>query len=325
LPDGRSGGVCALDAVPCRDSQGSSTECRGNEVVYCSGGFALSALACDVPGERCLERGAYPSDQAQCALDAPCPLDGEPVCAGGRVYGCELGDALTALRDCGATGEACATVAGRALCAASSADLPRASWLRLPGGSFVSGPSDPASEARVPVTVSEFEMLEREVTVGDYAACMLGGGCTEPDELAPGCYSSGRYTRADLDAELPVTCVPTGAEWEYALRNAGQDVEFPWGNEGADCLHSIVYDWSVGQGCGRKEPWPGCSRSPDRSAQGICDLVGNVTEWTQPIEVGGQPPRRGSSYASDAPKSVRDQPYAGDNSPRPDVGFRCVR
>lgn len=36
----------------------------------------------------------------------------------------------------------------------------------------------------------------------------------------------------------------------------------------------------MNEGCGRKSTWPVWSKAAGHSAQGLCDLAGNVHEWT---------------------------------------------
>jgi formylglycine-generating enzyme required for sulfatase activity len=79
-------------------------------------------------------------------------------------------------------------------------------------------------------------------------------------------------------------------------------------------------------GCGRSEPWPACSRSADISEQGICDLVGNVTEWV--VAGSGSEasrlPSRGASYLSSYLHFTLRRSGPPDASGI-STGFRCVR
>ena len=67
--------------------------------------------------------------------------------------------------------------------------------------------------------------------------------------------------------------LPTEAQWEYAARGAGQDILYPWGQSAPTCEHAVM------KGCD-KRPRPVCSKPKGHSPQGICDLAGNVWEWT---------------------------------------------
>lgn len=132
------------------------------------------------------------------------------------------------------------------------------------------------------VTVRPFQMARTEVTFGQYKKCMKAGACTKP-----GCGSPGD--------EYPVVCVdwhqakafsewvggrlPTEAEWEFAARGAGRDWAFPWGDEEATCERAVISDG--GDGCGRNSAWRVCSKPAGSSAQGLCDMAGNVWEWAQ--------------------------------------------
>lgn len=74
--------------------------------------------------------------------------------------------------------------------------------------------------------------------------------------------------------------LPTEAEWEYAARS-GQRFRFPWGDNEPLCS-GVVFarhsGWACGElGSGTEDVG---TAKQDRSAQGVLDLAGNVSEWT---------------------------------------------
>jgi len=38
---------------------------------------------------------------------------------------------------------------------------------------------------------------------------------------------------------------------------------------------------SGGDGCGKNGTWPVCSKPAGNTAQGLCDMAGNVAQWVQ--------------------------------------------
>ncbi len=171
-------------------------------------------------------------------------------------------------------------------------------WVKIPGGSFMMGSQTGDAEVgeesdEVPVhrvVIKPFQMAQSEVTVRQYKACVDAKACTPPDK---GNHCNwGVIGREDH----PVNCVdwlqaktfsewvggrlPSEAEWEYAARSAGKDQEYPWGNEEATCERAVMP--RDGQdGCGKDSTWPVCSKPKGNTAQGLCDMAGNIREWTQ--------------------------------------------
>ena len=162
-------------------------------------------------------------------------------------------------------------------------------WISMPEGTYWMGSASGDSDEHPPhaVTLSSFEIGKTEVTVAQYAACVRSGGCTAPGS-GEHC-NSGQAGRK----QHPVNCVdhgqastfcdwaggrlPTEAEWEYAATSGGKEQEYPWGDEAASCARAVMDDG--GPGCGKRHTLAVCSRPSGRSAQGVCDLSGNVWEW----------------------------------------------
>ena len=157
-------------------------------------------------------------------------------------------------------------------------------WVTIAGGSFIMGSKESRDE-KPPhkVTVPTFQIAKTLVTKEQFFACMKAGACPTP----PSC----NWPPAPGEDQLPVVCVdwhqarsfskwvggrlPTEAEWEYAARSAGRDWKYPWGNEDPTCeLAAIV-------GCPHRGPRAVCSLPDGNTKQGLCDMAGNVWEWTQ--------------------------------------------
>ena len=164
-------------------------------------------------------------------------------------------------------------------------------WIRIPGGTFEMGSTEGSSDEKPVhrVRVEGFELAKSEVTVAQYRACVRAGTCTEP-----GSGSSCNWGKSGRD-DHPVNCVdweqavafsrwaggrlPSEAEWEYAARSGGRSQRYPWGDEQASCARAVMDDG--GNGCGQGGTWAVCSKARGLSAQGVCDLAGNVWEWVE--------------------------------------------
>ena len=168
-------------------------------------------------------------------------------------------------------------------------------WVTINGGKFTMGTDsgDKRFENAKPiheVAIKTFDMSKTAVTVEQYAECVIKGGCTEP---ATGDYCNWGVTGRQLH---PVNCVswkqanqyakfaggrlPSESEWEYAATSGGKNQKYPWGNDEPTCDKAVMYA-NGGYGCGKHSTMPVCSKTAGNTAQGLCDMAGNVWQWVQ--------------------------------------------
>ena len=183
------------------------------------------------------------------------------------------------------------------------------------------------------VTLPAFEMGRTEVTNAQWKACVAAGMC--PELAYARCWD--QRSKSMVEADCPVVDVswheasvfaawaggrlPTEPEWAYAARSAGREQAFPWGNEAATCARTVFED-----GCGKGAAWTVCSKRAGDTAQGLCDMTGNVWELTADWHEDYARVIRGSGWSS-GPRfveiAVRDIWYPEDRHPT--LGFRLVR
>lgn len=154
-------------------------------------------------------------------------------------------------------------------------------WVSIPAGTYMMGSNskDGLNERPIhKVSLKAFQLAKNEVTNDQYRACMEAGVCTAPIEPSPGGDDHPvvniDWWRAKKFAEWAGGRLPTEAEWEYAARSGGMEQKYPWGNEDPTC------DRTVMKGCGEGAA-PVCSKPAGNSTHGLCDMAGNVSEWTQ--------------------------------------------
>jgi formylglycine-generating enzyme required for sulfatase activity len=176
-------------------------------------------------------------------------------------------------------------------------------------------------------------MMKTEVTVSMYKSCVEAGYCTMPN------CPQGPLTCNYVDPmrqDHPVTYVnwvqimkfatwmgarlPTEAEWEYAARSQGTQSIYPWGDEEpSNCNLANVYmeEYSL---CHIAATKPVCASEDGNTAQGLCDMAGNVYEWLQDEwhDNYENAPSNGSGWCDDTacPINANDDNYTTYNHAR---------
>ena len=209
-------------------------------------------------------------------------------------------------------------------------------------------PDKPSTPAKSPVVRADFTWVrskpagvdfgKTEVTLGQFRACVKAGACEKGtySTILDGIFCNWGHTGRE---QHPMNCVdwhgatafcrwsggrlPTEKEW-YAEASNGSTRTYPWGSQEATCARAIMDDG--GNGCGKSRTWPVCSKPAGNSASGLCDMSGNVWEWTSTAQGLARVLRGGGWRVSDQgylPSAVRLRDYSArwDNND----GFRCVR
>jgi formylglycine-generating enzyme required for sulfatase activity len=162
----------------------------------------------------------------------------------------------------------------------------------IPGGEFRRGRTFPWVDAElkysptafkddIPVRsihVDSFFMDESEVTNERYAAFVKARKLRPPYHWIKGEMPAGKGRHPVVNVsweDASAFCaaegkrLPTEAEWEHACKGGVDGRMFPWGD--SDPNATLVHYDAPG-------PTPVCSKP--RSDFGLCDIAGNVWEWT---------------------------------------------
>lgn len=227
----------------------------------------------------------------------------------------------------------------------------------VPGGSFTMGSANGADDERPEhlVTLSSFNADKTEVTEAAYEACVQSGRCTPAHYTDGKCkaWKDGAFVNVQVPWErrgpdIPVVCVtwyqadaycrshgkklPTEAQWEYAA-SSGKKQEFSWGNDSPD-------DSRCAQPSNGK-PDKACSHAVN--GFNLCDMTGNVWEWTndyyardyytwsESIDPSGPEVglyrviRGGGWYSNGSQLRVRNRNWSVPDYADVSLGFRCVQ
>jgi cysteine-rich repeat protein len=160
------------------------------------------------------------------------------------------------------------------------------------GGYWLMGSEEPFSDREdaevelpaTPIVLHPFWMDRHEVTREAYLAWLETH--TDRESNASDGWEPGTETLAANNVSHAFArryCqslggdTPSEGHWEYAARSGGKDIIYPWGDEEPTCELAILgrHDCSLGR------VQPVCSRPKGNTEQGLCDMAGNVWEWSR--------------------------------------------
>lgn len=179
------------------------------------------------------------------------------------------------------------------------------------------------------------EIMRAEVTAGEFARCIAEGYCPAERRFQGSDCTLGKPERSGL----PMNCLsydaaeayckwhnarlPLLEEWYAEARARGK---YPWGDD--EPSPSRVAE---GPGLGKMPdkdtglPDPPCAHPEGRSESGLCDMVGNLAEWTGDPAPGAAPPTSVIVVVGFAYDSWLHDVGHGRGMEDHNVGFRCAR
>ena len=192
---------------------------------------------------------------------------------------------------------------------------------------------------------ARLEFSRSEVTLGQFRACVNAGKCTRDTFATAPKNEHCNWGKEGRDRH-PMNCVdrhgadafcrwaggrlPRSKEW-FAEASAGDSRVYPWGEKKAACVNVVMgheRGCTAADPCGCKKngTWPVCSKPAGNSVSGLCDMSGNVREWTSSQDGSANALRGGGwdqCYQADLRASARFS--ANSNLMDRSGGFRCVK
>jgi hypothetical protein len=180
-----------------------------------------------------------------------------------------------------------------------------------------------------------------ETTVAQYRRCVAAGACTAPDTHGAATWNGGKEDHPinNVDWEQATAfCrwaggrLPTAAEWQQVASNGGSTA-YPWGDSEPDgsranfCDRNCKSIWKTeDDDDGFATTSPVCAFHLGHNRDGVCDLAGNVHEWTASGWNSGYKESRGGSW-NNSPPNLRasNRSWNGPGLRVDSLGFRCAQ
>jgi formylglycine-generating enzyme required for sulfatase activity len=186
--------------------------------------------------------------------------------------------------------------------------------------------------------------MSAEVTVAQWLECVEAGRCSSTNAR-----DFSRWHQCNIGADgrttHPLNClnfvgalevcaflggrVPTREEW-LAVATAGGTRPWPWGEEPPSRERVQFVDGGVEDV--QATTAPVCSTPRARTGAGLCDVVGNVSEWTQTVvdvphdERAFRVVNGGSAWAYTVEQlRPSETSIVAETSSAHGIGVRCVR
>lgn len=142
---------------------------------------------------------------------------------------------------------------------------------------------------------AKLDFAKTETTVDQYKACVQAGKCEKPKDTSDNKYHNwgaaerGNHPVNGVDwnqarsfCEWAGGRLPTEEEW-FSEASNGKTRRYPWGDQEASCDFAVMRG-NGADGCGMDSTWPVCSKYAGNSVSSLCDMSGNVWEWTSSQE-----------------------------------------
>lgn len=176
-----------------------------------------------------------------------------------------------------------------------------------------------------------------EITVAQYQQCVASQRCTSPH------VSHGRSNFASPKrlrdhpvngvsaSQAAIFCnfvggrLPSEEEWNQEASNKGTRF-FAWGKQRPNCTLANSSIQSNSRSCKKNGTWKVCSAPAGNSVSGLCDMTGNLSEWTASRH-GSYFVYKGGNYLDGSPLLLQNhgQFSLPAEVQHAAIGFRCVR
>ncbi len=173
----------------------------------------------------------------------------------------------------------------------SVSTCPNIDMIYIPSGSFTMG-SDTGLENEKPAQTKSiqqgFYISASEITVAHYQLCVDEGVCEDRSSLEDmNCTFKNEIMMGSEDL-YPMNCLtwqqarqfaqwlggdlPSETQWEYVAKNQDSNTLYPWGEQDPMC-GLLNYNQC------NMEPTGICMNDFSNTFLGVCDLLGNLSEW----------------------------------------------